>query len=105
MTTTETTAIWYLYILDCDGRAYYTGITTDADRRTRQHQSGRSPGASATRGFSRIERVYTVAIGSRSEAQRAEYRLKRLSREEKGRIVKAQPTAAQLLHQLKIAAA
>lgn len=102
MTLTPTRTTWYLYILDCDGRYFYTGITTDVDRRLRQHRSGRTPGARATRGFQRIEPVYTVAFDTRSRAQRAEYRLKRLLREEKGRIVKDQPTAAQLLRRLEV---
>lgn len=95
-----TAPIWHVYILDCDGRYYYTGITTDIERRTRQHQSGKSPGARATRGFSTIERVYAVAVGSRSEAQRIEYRLKKLSRKEKRRIIREQPSAVQLMRQL-----
>lgn len=95
--------IWYVYILDCDGRYYYTGITTDVERRTRQHQNGKSPGARATRGFTKIERVFSAAIGTRSKALRAEYRLKNLSREEKKRVVREQPAAAQLVRLLGIA--
>ena len=95
-----TASNWYIYILDCDGSYYYTGITTDIERRTRQHRAGKSPGARATRGFSSIERVYAVAVGSRSAAQRIEYRLKKLSRKEKRRIVREQPSAVQLMLQL-----
>ncbi|MFH1981686.1 MAG: GIY-YIG nuclease family protein [Pseudomonadota bacterium] len=101
---TPSESAWHIYILDCDGRYYYTGITTDVARRTRQHQMGKSPGARATRGFTRIERVYAVAIGARSAAQRVEYRLKRLSREEKRRIVQEQPPATQLMNRLGIVA-
>lgn len=93
---------WHIYILDCDGRYYYTGITTDVDRRMREHQTGKTPGARATRGFSMIAPVYAAAIGSRSRALRAEYRLKKLSREEKWRIVQDQPSAAQLMRQLAL---
>ncbi|NCO18726.1 MAG: GIY-YIG nuclease family protein [Gammaproteobacteria bacterium] len=31
---------WWIYILDCDGRLY-TGITTDPDRRLREHRACR----------------------------------------------------------------
>lgn len=93
---------WHIYILDCDGRYYYTGITTDIERRARQHKTGRAPGAKATRGVFKIEVVYTVAVGSRSTAQRVEHRLKKLSREEKRRIVENCPSALQLMRQLGI---
>ena len=93
---------WHVYILDCDGHYYYTGITTDVDRRTREHQTGKTPGARATRGFSRIAQVYAVAIGTRGMALRVEYRLKKLSRKEKRRIVQGQPSAVQLMRLLAI---
>jgi len=102
MIPTNSDPAWYLYILDCDGRYYYTGITTDVERRLCQHRRGKTRGARATRGFQRIEPAYTVAFDTRALAQRAEYRLKKLLREEKRHIVEDQPTAAQLLRRLGV---
>ena len=97
-----TTPTWHVYILDCDRRCYYTGITTDVDRRLAEHRAGRPPGARATRGFKRIEVVYAAAIGPRGTAQRVEHRLKKLTRQEKQRIVAQGPSAAQLMQALGI---
>ena len=95
-----TTPCWYVYILDCDHRFYYTGITTDVDRRLDEHRQGRMPGAKATRGTKHIELGYAETVGSRSEAQRVEYRIKKLSREDKARIVAKQPPIDRLLEML-----
>ena len=35
-------AVWSLYILRCGDGSFYTGVTTDIDRRFRAHQSGRA---------------------------------------------------------------
>lgn len=91
---------WHVYILDCDGRYYYTGITTDMDRRMREHRSGKPPGARATRGFSKLVPVYAAAVGRRGTALRVEHRLKKLSREEKRRIVREQPSTIALMRLL-----
>jgi putative endonuclease len=97
-----TASTWHVYILDCDHRFYYTGITTDVNRRLAEHREGRMPGAKATRGTKQIELMYSKAVGSRSEAQRVEYRIKQLAREDKARIVAKQPPIDRLLEMLGI---
>lgn len=68
---------WWLYLLDCDGRLY-TGISTDPARRLAQHQRGR--GARFTRAARQVSLHWQCAVGSRSLALQAEYRLRRLPR-------------------------
>ncbi|MEN1728680.1 MAG: GIY-YIG nuclease family protein [Pseudomonadota bacterium] len=92
---------WWIYLLDCDGRLY-TGITTDPDRRLREHRSGKSRSARFTRGAKSIELHYSVALGDRSLALRAEYRLKRLPRAKKLKLCQHSPSAAALLEQLAL---
>lgn len=91
-----TQSLWWIYLLDCDGRLY-TGVTTDPDRRLREHRAGRSRSARFTRGALSVELRYLVALGGRSLALRAEHRIKRLSRSEKLNLCKQSPTAAELL--------
>jgi putative endonuclease len=91
--------MWWIYLLDCDGRLY-TGVTTDPDRRLREHRAGRARSARFTRGASSLELRYAVALGARSIALQAEHRLKRLPRSEKLKICKQSPSAAALLERL-----
>jgi putative endonuclease len=94
---------WWVYVLDCDGRLY-TGVTTDPDRRCREHRAGRSRAARFTRGAASVELRYAAVVGGRSLALRAEYRLKRLSRHEKLRLCEQSPSTSELLERLALAA-
>jgi len=78
---------WSVYIIRCDERFLYTGITTDVARRVGEHASGDKRAAKYTKAFSSIALVYEVLIGSRSLATKIEYRIKRLPRQKKECIV------------------
>lgn len=69
---------WFVYILECDKSSLYTGVTTDVDRRYREHLSGGVRSAKYTRSRHRVELAYCVAVEDKSLAMRIEYRLKRL---------------------------
>ena len=73
--------MYYLYILRCGDGTFYTGITTDVDRRLALHQSGR--GAKYTRGRGPLTVVYREECGDKSAALKRELQVKALSREEK----------------------
>lgn len=88
--------VFYLYLIDCDGRSLYTGITTDVQRRWREHLGQVSGGASFTRSGTVLDLVYAVEVGSRSLASKFEARIKRLSRAEKIHIVARQPDREEL---------
>ena len=95
-------ARWQVYIVRCDGRLY-TGITTDVERRLREHRAGRSRAARFTRSARTVELCYTVAVSSRALALRVEHRIKRLPRAGKFSIIESQPETADLLAELGIA--
>ena len=80
-------SVWSVYILRCDKKYLYTGISTDVARRVGEHCSQDKKAAKYTRSFSFIELVYEVLIGSRSLATKIEYRIKRLPRQKKEFIV------------------
>jgi putative endonuclease len=80
----ETTA-WLVYMIRCCDGSYYTGITTDVERRVRQHAEGR--GAKYFRGRQPREVVYLEAGHDRSSASQREVAIKRLTRREKERLV------------------
>ena len=95
-------AEWHLYMIDCDDSYLYTGITTDVDRRFREHALGLSRGAKALklRRFEQFELIYAMPIGSRSLAQKVEYRVKKLSREQKFNLAATCRTRRALLERL-----
>lgn len=73
--------VWYLYILRCKDGTYYTGITTDVEKRLEAHRSGK--GAKYTRGRGPLELVYSEACQDHSRALKREYEVKKLSKEQK----------------------
>ena len=73
---------WYLYVVKCSDDTLYTGVTNDLERRIKEHNA--SPrGAKYTRTRRPVELVYSYSYLSRSQAQRAEYKFKRLSKKQK----------------------
>jgi putative endonuclease len=75
----------YVYVLACADDTFYTGYTTDPERRVAEHDAGE--GAKYTRGRTPVELVHLESYGTRSEAMSREYEIKGLSRAEKERLV------------------
>jgi putative endonuclease len=70
---------WYVYMVRCSDGTFYTGITTDLEKRIAAHNSGRD-GAKYTRSRRPVQLVYAEKTDSRSAAARLEHRIKRLDR-------------------------
>ena len=100
--TNDNDAIWYLYILRCEGDTLYTGITTDVKRRFGEHLAGEARGAKYTKMAKPRELAYSLPIGSKDIAARMEHRIKRLTKEEKEVVVAARFALVDLLEYLKI---
>ena len=80
-------SIWYLYILRCADGTFYTGITTDVEKRLEQHRAGK--GAKYTRGRGPLELVYREECGTHSDALKRELAVKRLPRNKKEQMLTA----------------
>ena len=83
-------APYHLYILRCADGSLYTGITTDLSRRLREHNGEgptRSSGARYTRARRPVELVYSKRCKDRSAASVEEARIKKLSRDEKLKLI------------------
>jgi len=78
--------MYYLYIVKCSDATLYTGITTDVKRRVEEHNSSKK-GAKYTSTRRPVTLVYTTTYANRSEASKAEYRTKKLSREKKLQLI------------------
>lgn len=74
-------SIWHLYLIECADGSYYTGVTTNVERRYEQHLMGK--GARYTRSHKPLRLLASRAIGTRSEALKAELEVKRLPKDEK----------------------
>ena len=77
---------FYCYILACADGTYYSGWSTDPERRCRQHNAGR--GARYTRSRRPVRLVYVEELPDRASAMRREIRIKRLPRRGKEKLIK-----------------
>lgn len=73
---------YFVYILECSDGTLYTGITTDPERRLKEHNTS-SVGARYTQGRRPVRLMYTKEYGNRTEASKEEARIKKLNREQK----------------------
>ena len=78
---------WFLYILECRGGSFYTGITTDIQRRLKMHNEGK--GARFTRSRRPVKVIYQESLSSRAQALIREYKIKALPRIKKQALVDA----------------
>jgi putative endonuclease len=79
--------MWHIYILKCADKTFYTGITTDLERRVREHNDSKL-GARYTKSRRPVKLVYCRKIKNRPLAMKEELRIKRLSRPEKIKLIK-----------------
>ncbi len=75
----------HVYIVACDDGTYYTGYTTDVERRVAEHNDG--TGAKYTRGRRPVELVHVETYDSQSAAMQREYAIKQLRRSKKKRLI------------------
>jgi len=78
---------WFVYILRCGDGSLYTGVTTDPQRRLRQHRGEIKGGARYTRARLPIEIVYLESQSNRSSATKREAAIKRLKVRDKEALI------------------
>ncbi len=76
---------WYVYIIEADDQSYYTGISTNIERRFQQHLEGK--GAKYFNGRVPIKIVYSENQHTRSSASKREAEIKKLDKEEKKKLI------------------
>ncbi len=72
---------WFVYMIHCSDNSLYTGITTDVERRLREHSVGR--GAKYFRGREPRTLVLVEGGHDRSSASKREAAIKKLPRDAK----------------------
>ena len=73
--------MYYVYLIECEDKTLYTGITTNINRRFQEHSSGK--GGAYTRSKKVKKVLYTELHKTRSEAQKREAQIKGWGRKKK----------------------
>ena len=77
---------YFVYIVECKDKTYYTGITNDLEARIETHNT--SPqGAKYTRARRPVTLAYSEPCADKSAALSREYEIRKLSRAQKSSII------------------
>ena len=82
----EASNVWYVYLIRTRNGSLYAGITTDTERRLKEHH-GAAKGAKNLRGKGPLELVYREQFENRSVASKLEARIKKLTRMQKEALI------------------
>ena len=74
----------YCYIVECSDGTYYTGWTTDPERRVATHNKGR--GAKYTSVRRPVKLIYVEAQADRTSAMKRERAIKKMTRSQKQKL-------------------
>lgn len=77
--------MFYTYILECKDKSLYCGYTTDLEARINTHNEGK--GAKYTKSRLPVRLVYQESFETKSEALKREIAIKKLTREEKLKLI------------------
>ena len=78
--------MYYVYIIECKDSSFYTGITTDIQRRFKEHKDGKGGAYTRSRKVKKV--LYTEQFKTRSEALRREAEIKSWPRDKKLALIK-----------------
>ncbi|CAV25794.1 GIY-YIG nuclease family protein [Vibrio sp. 10N.222.54.F12] len=85
MSESDKNADWVVYLIRNRHNALYCGVTNNLERRFEQHQTGK--GAKALKGKGPLKLVWSIGVGSKSEALKTEYAIKQLPKSRKEKLV------------------
>ena len=76
--------MWRMYVLSCADGSFYCGITTNLERRIKEHNGGtKKKGAKYTNSRRPVVYMYDEDHPDRSSASKAEAAFKKLTRDQK----------------------
>ncbi len=77
---------WYVYLVRTAQSTLYCGVSTNVLQRFERHKAGK--GAKYLRGKAPLSLVFVSPVMSKREAMRCEWRIKRLSKQQKESMVR-----------------
>lgn len=80
--------MYIVYIVECSDSSFYTWITTDLDRRIKEHNGELSWWAKYTKSRAPVFCIYKELFQNRSEATKREIEIKRLTKKQKIKLTK-----------------
>lgn len=79
---------WYVYLIRCADNSLYTGVTTEPERRIREHNGElKGKGAKYTRTRRPVTLAVAIPLPSKVAVYQAEYAIKQLNKSEKESVV------------------
>ncbi len=82
---------WFVYIIQSEKGHLYTGITTDVERRFKEHADSTKKGAKYFRGKVPVEVVFQKNFKDRSSASKYESLVKKMTRANKLKLILGRP--------------
>nr|WP_307990486.1 GIY-YIG nuclease family protein [uncultured Niameybacter sp.] len=79
--------MYFVYIVKCQDKTYYTGYTNNIEKRLKAHNDGK--GAKYTRVRLPVQLVYKECYETKSEALKREYAIKKLTRSQKEKLIQS----------------
>lgn len=77
---------WYVYMLRCEDRSLYTGITNNLEKRYQEHFNKKGAKYTMSHPVIKIEAFFEV--NNRSEASKLEYKIKKFDKKSKENLIK-----------------
>lgn len=77
----------YFYVLHCQDDTLYAGYTTDLSRRLNEHNSGKGAKYTSLKKRRPVKMIYHESFDTKSDAMKAEYAFKQLTRPQKERYI------------------
>ena len=79
--------MYYVYIVQCADNTFYTGVAKDLEKRIDEHNTSYT-GAKYTKARRPVKLVWSKRKRNRAFAQQEESRIKKLSRQDKYKLIK-----------------
>lgn len=73
--------MYFVYIIECTDGSLYTGISTDVERRFKEHENKKGGRYTSAKGVKQV--LYSEKLPDRSAALKREAKIKKLSRSNK----------------------
>ena len=88
---------WSLYMIKTRLNTLYTVISTDVERRFKEHSGASKRAARYLKGKGPLELVWQQSVGSKSDALILEYQVKKLNRRQKLSLIEGEIALASLI--------
>lgn len=89
--TKDKQSLYFVYIVECADGTLYTGSTNNLNKRVEMHNTGKT-GAKYTKTRRPVKLVYSELCPSKGDALKREWKIKKLTRDDKLKFVRHSTT-------------